>query len=193
MAEVPQPQILGMVIGVLCRWLKEESVPFVIIGGMAVSLSGKPRTTQDIDVLASVEEKSWERFLESGTSFGFLPRMDGCIDFARKARVLLLRHQDTGVDVDIVLSGMPLEEMIIANGRSVRVGDAEARIPRTEDLIIMKSVARRPKDIADIEALVEASERIDWDYVSHWTRQFSEALEAPEIQETIERMRCHKA
>ena len=192
MADAPHPQLLNEVAGALGRWLKAESVPFVIIGGMAVSLAGRPRSTQDIDVLASVNEASWERFLESGEAFGFLPRVAGCVDFARSSRVLLVRHDASGLDVDMVIAGMPLEELIIENGIAVGVEGAEVRIPRTEDLIIMKSVARRPKDIADIEALVDAAERVDWDYVSHWTDQFAETMESPEIRELIERMRGHK-
>lgn len=193
MGEMPQPQLLSTVACALGRWLEAESVPFVLIGGMAVSLAGRPRMTQDIDVLVRLDDVRWTSFVESGARFGFLPRMADCVEFAGSSRVLLVRHEAAGIDVDIVLAGMPLEDDIIANGHPLRIGDAVVFLPRTEDLIIMKSVARRPKDIADIEALVEAAEHVDWDYVSHWTRQFAETLDAPEIQEIIETLRRRKA
>jgi len=192
MADTPNAQLLNEVAGALVRWLKAESVPFVITGGMAVSLAGQPRLTQDIDVLVRVDEASWGGFLESGSRFGFQPRLSDCLDFAKISRVLLMRHQSTGLDVDVILSGMHLEEVIIENGITVQIEGAEVRIPRTEDLIIMKSFARRQKDIADIEALVDAAEDIDWDYVSSWTRQLAAAVEAPEIQDIVDRMRGRK-
>ena len=40
----------------LLEWLKNSSGKFVIIGGIAVSLLTRPRTTQDIDVLGIVNE-----------------------------------------------------------------------------------------------------------------------------------------
>ncbi len=193
MADAPQAQLLNEVAGALVRWLEAESVPFVITGGMAVSLAGRPRSTQDIDILVVVDEKSWGRFLESGARFGFRPRVADCLDFARISRVLLMRHEATGLHVDVTLSGMYLEEMIVKNGISVRIEGAELRIPRTEDLIIMKSFARRPKDIADVEALVDAAEHIDWDHVDYWTQQLAAAVEAPEILEIVNKMRHRKA
>ncbi len=192
MADTPQPQSLSTVACAIARWLQADSVPFVLIGGMAVSLAGRPRVTQDIDVLASVNEEGWADFVASGGRHGFLPRIADPVAFAHDTRVLPLRHETSGIDVDIVLAGMPFEEDIVANGHPVTVGDGQVRLPRTEDLIIMKAVARRPKDIADIEGLIDMADRIDWDYVSHWTLQFAEALETPEIQATIDMLRLRK-
>ncbi len=189
MADSPQPPLLSAVACAIARWMRSASVPYVLIGGMAVSLMGRPRVTQDVDVLASVEEENWAAFAASGGQFGLVPRLADPAAFARDTRVLPMRHETSGIDVDIVLAGMPLEEDIIAGGHPVAVGDDTVRLPRTEDLVIMKAVARRPKDIADIEGLVEAAEQVDWEYVSHWTRQFAELLEAPEIQALIETLR----
>ena len=52
----------------------------------------------------------------------------------------------------------------------------------------MKAVARRPKDIADIEGLLTTNPDLDLDHIRHHLREFSSVLEMPEIQEDFERL-----
>ena len=59
----------------LLLWFKNSQGEFLIIGGIAVSLLTRPRTTQDIDVLSMVDESQWENFLETGRRFGFEARI----------------------------------------------------------------------------------------------------------------------
>jgi hypothetical protein len=62
------------------------------------------------------------------------------------------------------------------------------RVPTPEDLIIMKAVAQRPKDLNDIEAILRAHPDLDLDRVMRWTREFAAALETPEILVGLERL-----
>ena len=54
-----------------------------------------------------------------------------------------------------------------------------------EDLIIMKAVAHRPKDMADIAALVDANRDLDLAQIEIWVRQFAEVLELPEVWDDL--------
>lgn len=58
-------------------------------------------------------------------------------------------------------------------------------LPTPEDLIIMKAVAHRPQDLADIRALVAAHPGLDQERVSRHVREFAEVLEMPELWEDI--------
>ena len=51
------------VLSDLLKWLK--GYPFVIIGGIAVSLLGKPRHTQDIDALILLDNEKWNELLNT--------------------------------------------------------------------------------------------------------------------------------
>ena len=68
----------------LTDWLQAENVSGLIIGGVAASLLGRPRFTQDVDALISLEENLWEKFLRAGARFGFAPRITDPAAFARK-------------------------------------------------------------------------------------------------------------
>jgi hypothetical protein len=57
-----------------------------------------------------------------------------------------------------------------------------------EDLIIMKSLPRRPRDIADIEGVLDAHPELDLNRVRYWVGQFASVLDSPEILDDVERI-----
>jgi predicted nucleotidyltransferase len=179
---------LTEVLGRLREWLAHDKVPGVVIGGVAASFLGRPRMTRDVGVLVLLDENSWPHFLESGSEYGFVPRLSDCLEFARQARVLLVRDQSTSVDVDMVFAGLPFEEDLISRARTVELGGVPIRLPSPEDFIVMKSVAHRPRDMEDIRAVIEAHPDLDRNRVHQWLRSFSEALEAPEILDDVLRI-----
>lgn len=70
----------------LIRWLKSQRVRGVVIGGVAASLLGRPRTTQDIDVVILLAAERWRGFLENGKRYGFIPRIKDALAFAKENR-----------------------------------------------------------------------------------------------------------
>lgn len=172
----------------LDRWL--GTIPYVVIGGVAASILGRPRATRDIDVLAALDEGEWDGFLSRGAPLGFSGRLSDGLAFARQARVLLARHGPTSVDVDIVFSGLPLEDEIIRRAVSTDIGGVRVPMPTPEDLIIMKAVGQRPRDIADIEGIVAAHAQLDWDRILSWAGRFAETLSTPDILTTLTRIRA---
>lgn len=175
-------------LGDLVAWLHAAHVPGVVIGGVAASLLGRPRVTRDVDVLVVLEEAEWARFLAAGEQFGFTPRRPDAIEFAREARVLLVQHGPSGIDVDIVFGALPFEEEAVAKAVWVNVAGVRLPLPTAEDLIIMKAVAHRPRDLGDIEAVLDAHPRLDTQRVRRWVREFSTALEMPDVLNDLERI-----
>lgn len=170
----------------LVRWWEAEQVPGLIIGGVAASVLGRPRVTRDVDGLVWLEPNRWEAFLTAGAAFGFLPRLPDALDFALRARVLLLRHEPSGIDADIALGALPFEEVVLARAISVEVGGVALPLPSPEDLIVMKAVAGRARDLADIESVLDTQPAIDLAWIRRWARDFSEALDSPEVLDDLE-------
>ncbi len=59
------------------------------------------------------------------------------------------------------------------------------RLPTPEDLIILKAVAHRPKDMLDIEAIIESQPNLDKERVKQWVTEFAQLLEMPELWEDV--------
>jgi hypothetical protein len=99
---------------------------------------------------------------------------------------LLVRHQPTGIDVDIALGCLPFEEEAVARAKAVQVAGVSVPLPTPEDLVIMKAVAHRERDVMDIDGLLAAHPDLDVDRVLHWVRAFADALEAPELYNDLQ-------
>lgn len=173
-------------LSALVDWLRSEDVPGLIIGGIAASLLGRPRLTRDVDVLILLEEHRWERFLNAGVRLGFFSRIEGALVFARRSRVLLVHHRPSGVDIDISLAGLPFEEESIAQVKWTKVGKLSLPLPTPENLIVMKAVAHRPQDMADVKALLDANPKLNLRRVRRWVKEFSSALDLPDILNDLE-------
>jgi hypothetical protein len=186
---MPEPQYLAPLLAVLrdlTAWLKAGQVPGVVIGGLAASLLGRPRLTRDVDALVLLEESRRADFLHLGTRYGFVPRRTDVLAFARETGVLLLRHQESGLDADIIFGSLPFEKEAVANAAWVELGGVGLPLPRPEDLIIMKAVAHRPQDLADIEAILAVHPKLNLRRVRRWVQEFAAALSMPEIVSDLE-------
>jgi hypothetical protein len=159
-----------------------------IIGGVAVSLLGIPRYTVDLDAVFLVSLDDVPRLLAEAAKQGIEPRIADPIGFARKNRVLLLQHSVSGMDIDLSLGILPFEFEMVERSRVVEIGSLKMRLPTPEDLIIMKSVAHRQKDLADIQGIAASHPILDKERIRFWVEQFGEALDLPELWQEIEKL-----
>ncbi|MBI4526745.1 MAG: hypothetical protein HY695_23355 [Deltaproteobacteria bacterium] len=121
-----------------------------------------------------------------GPRCGFTPRISNHLAFVRKARVFLVRHKSSGIDVDIAIGELPFEREAISRGLWVEIDGVKLPLPRAEDLVVMKAVAHRPRDLADIEAVLDAHPRLNLRRIRRWVSEFAVALDMPDILKDLE-------
>src|SRR5262249_38834871 len=92
---------------------------------------------------------------------------------AQESRVLLLHHQQSGIDVDLSLGQLPFEEEMIARSVAVDVSGLSISLPTPEDFIIMKAIAHRPRHMADIEAVLDVHRKLNLGRIRRWARDFA--------------------
>ncbi len=182
------PDEIVVVLQDLLRWLEVTQTPYATIGGVGVSLIAGARATQDVDAVLWLNTDELESFVQSGTPHGFMGRISDAPEFARRNRVILLQHQPTGINVDLSCGALPFEEEMIARARELVIGSVRIKVASSEDLIITKAVAHRPRDIADIEAILNIEPNLDFERIRFWVSQFAEALEMPELMEDLEKL-----
>jgi Nucleotidyl transferase of unknown function (DUF2204) len=163
----------------------------MIIGGVAASFLGRPRFTQDVDALAILPESEWAKVVKSAANFGIAPRIDSALQFARRSRVLLMRHAASGVDLDITFGSLLFEELAVQNSQHYDIRGIHVQLPRVEDLLVMKAVAQRPKDLEDIRGLLDAHPEADVASARRWIREFSIASSMPDMLEEFDRLLQH--
>jgi predicted nucleotidyltransferase len=177
------PLVLREVMEVL-----EPEYEGMIIGGVAVIAWGHSRATADIDVTMRIPEHQLAALVERFAEKGIVPRIPNALDFARSSHVLLMRHRDSQIDIDLTVALLPFEEEAIAHRQSVDFAGVRIAIPRPEDLVIYKMIASRPQDMQDVEELLlRYYDQMDLARVRRIVGEFAEVLERPELVQELER------
>ncbi|HEY6723043.1 MAG TPA: nucleotidyltransferase [Polyangiaceae bacterium] len=158
-------------------WLAAAEVPHAIIGGVAASLHGKPRVTKDVDLVALAEDRTWSSLLDSARKHNIQPRIQAPLDFARTTRVLLLVHKPSGIEIDLSFGMLPFERGVVERAEPRTVKKVSFALATAEDIVVMKALALRPRDIADIEGILESVPNLDLQRVRSTVSQLSQALE----------------
>jgi hypothetical protein len=152
------------VVEVLADWPTELSG--VIIGGYAVAAYGRPRYSEDIDVLAASKSQSeWVRWLKTH-------------HLRRERTYASPKHEEHPVEVqlwhrkdislDLMTGGIRdrdshaviPEDWILKNPKSVRLElisrrvESPVNVVRLEGLWAMKILAGRPQDVTDLFGIV---------------------------------------
>jgi hypothetical protein len=162
--------------------------PWTLIGGIAAAILGKPRFTADVDAVALVKDEEISKFLKTARKCGLTPRLKDVEAFARKNRVFLLKHEPSGIGLDVSLGLLPFEVAAIKGSKIYKIGEVEIRLPRVEDLIIFKSVAHRPQDMIDIQEIIKLNPKVDGKYLQNQLQEFGRILDKAEIWDDVKRM-----
>jgi hypothetical protein len=157
----------------------------LVLGGVAASILGRPRLTRDIDVALLLPPSDLQILLLAAGAVGIAPRIDEAAAFARESGVVLMRHERTGIDVDISLAAHPFEAEAIARATIVDLDGVMVRLPAPEDLVVFKAVEHRDQDLQDIRAIIRANPGLDAARIRFWVRAFAEELDAPELWDDI--------
>jgi predicted nucleotidyltransferase len=170
----------------LQRLLSRFNERGVIIGGAAVSILGKARYTEDIDAMFLLSIKDIPQLLKAASEEGIEPRIDNAAEFARKSRVVLLKHVVSNTNIDLSLGVLPFEQEMVERSVVHQVDEAlQLRLPTPEDLIILKAIAHRPKDMEDIRILTDKYPNLDIPRIEKWVKQFADVLEMPSLWDDI--------
>jgi hypothetical protein len=163
--------------------------PWMVIGGVAVIASGVPRYTADIDATLSAPGEALEGIVAALGQRGIVPRIADAAGFARAHHVLLLRHDASGVPLDVTLTALPFEEEALRESRECDYAGVLLRLPRVEDLVVYKLVASRPQDVEDAARLLALhGDTLDVARVTRIVEEFAAALDDQERPATLARL-----
>jgi predicted nucleotidyltransferase len=153
---------LGAALQRISLALNEASVPFALVGGLAVSVRAEPRFTRDVDLAVAVRDDAAAEALVRGLA-GDGWRVDAVIEQEAVDRLATVRlgapsDLDTAAVVDLLFASSGIESELTreADGLEVLPG-VSLPVARVGALIVLKLLARapeRPQDEADLQALL---------------------------------------
>jgi predicted nucleotidyltransferase len=139
--------------------LVEHRVRFLLIGGHAMAAHGFPRFTADLDVWVEPGPTNAERVMSALVAFGFGDvRGLSNADFTSPGTVVALGHPPMRIDLLTSISGVEFKGAW-ARRRRTTVAGVRLWMISAEDLIANKRAAGRPKDLLDVETLLQVPKR----------------------------------
>lgn len=179
---------LGRALSALARGLEASGAPWMIIGGIAVITRGVRRLTTDIDAVVRGDAVTARALLAALAKARIQPRIPRALAFADKNLVLLLRHEPTGVDLDVSLGWSAFEHEALDARTSAEFAGVRAYMATPDDLVVFKAVAARPRDLEDAEALLLLHPEVDLARARRRVGELAELAGVPEMSEGFERV-----
>ena len=177
---------LSSVLASVSQLLQEAEFQGMIIGGIAASILGRPRYTNDVDLVILDLDNRIAEAVGKCNAYGITPRISDFEKFAQESRMLLMRHTPSGINVDISMGLLPFEREAVLRSRPVFIEGFAIPLPTPEDLIILKSISSRPVDQEDIKAILNKHPGLKRNRILSVVREFSEVLEQPDLLKKIE-------
>lgn len=171
-------EVRGVAVRLL-ELLEKNSIPYALMGGLAVPVWGIPRATYDIDVVLSLDEKGLSLFFSLVTSDGFHvdpPFQSGFRDVLKgmeKVRIEWWTPESRRVEVDVFLVTTAYQQAAFSRRRRVRLDGHEFWVLSAADLVLHKLVAGRSKDLADIQNILAIQGVPDADHLQAWARRLN--------------------
>jgi predicted nucleotidyltransferase len=148
-------------LGALGKALAERRWRWYVFGGQAVLVYGRPRLTADVDVVIEPAGAGADGLASALAPYGFALRFPLSPDQLRDARLLPMVHAPCEMPVDVVIAAPGLDEELLGRAELVDVGGVFAPVISVEDLVALKVVAGRRKDLEDIRGILAVQPRID--------------------------------
>lgn len=137
--------------------LISRNVEFLLIDGHALAAYGHPRFTEDLDVFVRPTRDNAERIVAALHDFGFGDVAPEAEALTQPRKIFMLGRKPFRIDILTGISGVGFDEAWSAR---THVDLEFGRIPLIgrEHLVANKKASGRPKDLADLAALMSDEE-----------------------------------
>jgi hypothetical protein len=184
----PVAELLAALAGAL----EALGVRWYLFGAQAAIVHGAVRLTADVDVTVKLGERDLPALLTALVRASFEPRVADAEAFAGAQRVLPMAHRRTQLPLDLVLAGPGPEDLFLERAEPRSLEGVTVPVACAEDLVAMKVLSGRPKDLEDAAAIVAArGSRFDARLARETLAQFERALDRNDLLPELERLVRH--
>ena len=148
--------------------LSDVGARYVLIGGIAIGFHGFVRTTFDLDILPDLESENLGKIITVLGGLNYIPRVPVQADELKDPQkrdvwyreknmkvFTFLQPNDSRNEVDLMIYH-PLDfEECFARRKNICMQGRQISLASAQDLLTLKKIAGRPKDVRDITFLEE--------------------------------------
>lgn len=160
--------------------LTEAGIPFMVVGSVAASYHGHPRSTLDLDVVVDADEETLCRFARS-LGEGYYVSEESVREAARCRTAFNIIDQASGYKADLIVrKERPFSRTEF--GRRMRIDALEATLEMAtpEDVILSKlewsMMGKSERQWQDaLQVARTQGRRLDLAYLEHWAQELGVA------------------
>lgn len=180
------------VVARVIQVLEENKIPYAIVGDYSAIYWGRPRFTQDADLLVDLK-MSQAQLLVNALENEFVISPEAVQDAIQRRSEFNLIHQAEVFKTDLwIVADTPYDRQVLARRQRGELGDAEVYYQSPEDTILSKLRWRKQANFSqrqfnDALGVYEIQERtLDQNYLAHWARVL-------EVTDLVEKIRAEAA
>ena len=167
----PSPQSLYQQLIYVTSILETNKIPYMVVGGIAVSIWSAPRATVDLDFLVGVNKETLPSFVKSLSEAGLTVFDPLPMEFEKIVlqRMFLKGKEEKLLMLDFILSDEEYKSQSLSRAIQLKLEGREIKIASPEDLILLKLISAREQDKSDTESIIRIQkESLDVDYLKKW-------------------------
>jgi predicted nucleotidyltransferase len=190
------PNLIDVVIA-LSEIFERLQTRFAVGGALANNYWGILRTTEDVDCLISLPSIKYQLFADELNAIGCklhdeaernVPvSVAGLLDQVQNRKLMEFYSPllDPPARVELFVPVVPLQEEVLRRAAPVRVRGRDVPITTAEDLVLLKLIFHRPKDLQDVRGILYVQRgTLDLDYMRLWSARSHE----PDVQQELGRL-----
>lgn len=177
---------LGPALSSISALLADLSSPGALVGWGAVALRAYARVTSDLDTIILDESPDYDAFATIAARHGIYPAEEDSLANARRSRIFRMVHRKSGVPADFLFGMFRHEVNAVRRASIVTIYETAIAVTTPEDLIVLKSLARRDIDLIDIAAIFKSVEVLDLKFITREVKWLSREVEEPEVWAVVE-------
>lgn len=163
----------------VAKILNKLKIPYIVTGGIAVFVWGRPRFTADIDIVIELKTKDIDLLAENLKNIGSSPfiQKEAIEEALKNKDEFNFLDGDTGIKVDFwIAKEDEFNTSRMKRGIWLEIGGEKVRFITPEDLILAKlnwnKISPSDKQLEDIKSIFKISgEKLDRKYLTKWAKK----------------------
>ena len=147
------------VLQLVCSYLNETEIDYVVVGGIAVMHHGVPRTTVDIDLILQIDDDEIPAFVKFLNSTGFTATTKDMRSAFKEKSHSTIFYRDSLLRLDIQGVNSQFDKMTLERAIDIELFNTTIKLGTAEDTIINKILFQGEQDLRDALGIFARKQR----------------------------------
>ncbi|MFH1774726.1 MAG: DUF6036 family nucleotidyltransferase [Methanobacteriota archaeon] len=172
----------------IAKILNELKIDYAIVGGIAVSSWGNVRTTRDVDVIVSLEEKDIKKFVRALKKMNFSTTEKDMADALREKTHFTIFDRLSDYHIDAKGAYSEKDIQTLKTKKKVNLGRIKCYLASPEGTIADKLLLDSEQDIKDAEGIyARQMKNLDMRYLKKMCKEIGVYKDFLEMKNRVEK------